>query len=350
MKTRITELFGIKHPIILAGMNWATKPKIVAAVSNNGGLGILGAAAYSKDGIKEAIAEIRSLTDKPFGINLTMALPGAKALVQIVLDQKVPVVNIALGRAADIIKAVHGYGGKAIATVAMVKHALYYEKDGADAIISTGYEAGAHAGNAGGLVLIPAIVSKLKVPVIAAGGFTSGRGLVAALALGAEAISMGTRFALTQESDAHEGYKKKCLEATEEDTILSDRFDGINCRVVKTKRAQSIVRRRFALLEAANSAFRFKRELDLSWWDIIKGGLSMSQAQGRSVIDLPILAAGLSEMDKGYRTGDETIGLFLAGQSCGDINDIPTCQEVIERIMVEAEEVMEAIRKKIRPV
>ena len=253
VKTRITELFGIKYPIIMAGMNWATTPRIVAAVSNAGGLGLLGAGAYSKDGIKEAIGEIRSLTDKPFGVNLTLALPGANDLVQIVLDEKVPVINIALGRAADIIKAVHGYGGKVVATVAMAKHALYYEKDGSDAIIATSYEAGAHAGNAGGLVLIPSIAGKVKVPVIAAGGFTSGKQLVAALALGAEAISMGTRFAITQESDAHDGYKKGCLEATEEDTFLSDSFDGINCRVVNTKRAQALINRRFALFEAVNS-------------------------------------------------------------------------------------------------
>ncbi len=348
IKTKITEMLGIEHPIIMAGMNWATTPRIVAAVSNAGGLGILGAAAFTKESIKETIAEIRSQTDKPFGVNLTLALPGAKDLVQVVLEQKVPVINVALGRVADIIKAVHGYGGKVLATVAMAKHAVYYEKDGADAIIATGYEAGAHSGNAGGLVLIPSIVSKVKVPVIAAGGFTSGKGLVAALALGAGAISMGTRFAITQESDASDGYKEGCLKATEEDTILSDRFDGINCRVVKTKRADVLLKRRFAMVEAVSSAFRFKRELDLSWGEIIKGGLSMSKAQGRSITEMPILAAGLSEMQRGYSTGDGTRGLFLAGQSCGGINDIPTCKEVIDKVMAEAEEAMAELGKKFK--
>ncbi len=350
MKTRITELFGIKYPIILAGMNWGTRPELVAAVSNAGGLGTLGAAAYSKDGIKEAIAEIRSLTDKPFAVNLTLLIPGAKELVQTVLDARVPVINLALGRVSEIINAAHDYGGKVVATVAMLKHALFYERDGADALIVTGYEAAAHSGNAGGLVLIPSIVSRVKVPVIAAGGFSSGRGLVAALALGAEAISMGTRFALTKESTAHEVYKQKCLEATEEDTIISDRFDGVNCRVLKTKRAEAIVSRRFPLVEAISSAMRFKRDLNLSMWEVIRGGVSMSQAGGHSIADLPILAAGLAEMQKGYEYGDEANGLFLAGQSCGDINDIPSCQEVIERIVAEADEVLEATRKKIQPV
>jgi len=349
VKTRITELFGIKYPIVLAGMNWGTRPKLVAAVSNAGGLGMLGAAAYSKDGIKEAIAEIRSLTDKPFAVNLTLLLPGAREMVQTVLEAQVPVINLALGRIKEIIEATHGYGGKVIATVAMLKHALFYERDGADAIIVTGYEAAAHSGNAGGLVLIPAIASKVKIPVIAAGGFSDGRGLVAALDLGAEAISMGTRFALTKESTAHEVFKQKCLDATEEDTIISDRFDGVNCRVLKTKRAEALARRRFPGVGAISSSLRFKRELNLSWWEIIKGGIMTARAENVRLTDLPVLSAGLAEMARAIENGDEATGLFLAGQACGGINDIVSCQEVIERIVAEAEEVVEATRKKFHP-
>ena len=348
MKTRITELFGIKYPILLAGMNWGTKPRLVAAVSNAGGLGMLGAAAYSKDELKKAIAEIRSLTDKPFAVNLTLLLPGAKELVEIVLDAKVPVINYALGRATEIIKAAHAYGGKIIATIAMVKHALYSEKDGADAIIVTGYEAAAHSGNVGGLVLIPAVVRKLKVPVIATGGFTDGRGLVAALALGAEGISMGTRFALTQECTAHQIFKQRCLDATEEDTIISDRFDGVNCRVLRTKKAEAIAQRRFPLIESISSMVRFKQELNLPLWEVIRGGLRTAKAEGVSFTELPILAAGLAEMEKGIEYGDESHGLFLAGQGCGAVKDIPTVQELMDRIIAEAEAVLAATNQKFR--
>ena len=349
MKTRITELFGIKYPILLAGMNWATTPKLVAAVSNAGGLGMLGAAAYSKEGLEKAIAEIRELTDKPFAVNLTLLLPGAKGLIQTVLDGKVPVINLALGRIKDIVDATHGYGGKILATVAMVRHALYYERDGADALSVTGYEAAAHSADVGGLVLIPAIASKVKIPIVAAGGFSDGRGLVAALALGAEGISLGTRFALTTESTAHEVFKQKCLEATEEDTILSDRFDGVNCRVLKTKRAEALARRRFPGVDAISSSLRFKRELNLSWWEVIKGGIRTARAEEVRLTDLPILSAGLAEMQRAIEDGDEATGLFLAGQACGGINDIMSSQEVIERIMAEAEQVVEATRKKFQP-
>jgi enoyl-[acyl-carrier protein] reductase II len=345
MKTRITELFGIKYPIILAGMNWATTPKLVAAVSNAGGLGMLGAAAYSQEGLKKAIAEIRELTDKPFAVNLTLLLPGAKGLVQTVLEAKVPVINLALGRIKDIVDATHAYGGKVLATIAMVRHALYYERDGADAVSVTGYEAAAHSGNVGGLVLIPAVARKVKIPIVAAGGFSDGKGLVAALALGADAISMGTRFALTTESTAHEVYKKKCLEATEEDTIISDRFDGVNCRVLRTKKAIELTKRRFPLMESINSAIRFKRELNLPLWEVIKGGFQTAQAEGVHLTDLPILSAGLAEMQRAIEKGAED-GLFLAGQACGGINDVVSVKEVIERTVKEAEEILEELKRK----
>ncbi|MFC1870164.1 NAD(P)H-dependent flavin oxidoreductase [Chloroflexota bacterium] len=312
MKTRITELFGIKYPILLAGMNWGTRPKLVAAVSNAGGLGMLGAAAYSSDGLKEAIAEIRLLTDKPFAVNLSLFLPGARELVQTVLEAQVPVINIALGRATEIVKATHTYGGKVIATVALLRHAQYYERDGADALIVTGHEAAAHAANVGGLVLIPTIAGKVKIPVVATGGFSNGQGLVAALALGAEGISLGTRFALTVECDAHDNFKQCCLDANEEDTIISNRFDGVNCRVLKNKRAEALAK-----------------------GDILQGQ--------------PIMRSGLVDMQKAIEDGDVEHGLLLAGQGCGFINDVPTCQEVIERIVAEAEEVIEATRGQFHP-
>lgn len=349
MKTRVTELLGIKHPIILSGMNWATKPKLVAAVSNAGGLGILGAAAYTKGGLKEAIEEIKSLTDKPFGVNLTLFFHGVSDLIETVLEAKVPVINYALGRATEIIKASHDYGGKVIATIALVRHAVYAERDGADIINVTGYEAAAHGAEVGGLVLIPAMATQVKVPIIASGGFCDGRGLAAALVLGAEGIAMGTRFALTQESIAHERYKQACIKATVEDTIYDERFDGVLCRVLKNKGAEAVLKRRLPLLKGASSALRMKRELKLSSWDALRAGLSMAKAQEITMQKLPVLAVGLSQMARGTEEGDEDTGLMLAGQDCGMINDIPTCAEVIERTVAEAEKVLQATTKKFNP-
>jgi len=346
MKTRVTELLGIKHPIILSGMNWATRPKLVAAVSNAGGLGVLGAAAYTKDGLREAIEEIKSLTDKPFGVNLTLFFPGVSDLVEVVLKAKVPVINYALGRATEIIKAVHGYGGKVIATIALVRHASYAEKDGADTIIVTGYEAAAHGAEVGGLVLIPTVASQVKIPIIATGGFCNGKGLAAALVLGADGIAMGTRFALTQESMAHERYKQVCLKATVEDTVYDERFDGVACRVVKNQGAEAVLKRRLPVFEGVAGALRMKRELKLSMWDALRAGLSMAKAQEITMSRLPLLAVGLSQFARGTEEGDEETGLMLAGQDCGMINDIPACAEVIERIVAEAEEALQAATAK----
>jgi len=216
MKTRMTELFGIEHPIMLSGMNWLTTPKLAAAVSNAGGLGVLAGSHYDKDGIREAIRELRELTDKPFGINLVLGV-GARELISVVIEEKVPVLNYALGRPpeiAPVIEAVHGYGGKVIGTIAFVRHALRSEQLGSDAVIITGYEAASHSGNVGALVLVPSISSAVKVPCIGAGGYTDGKGLVAALALGAEGIAMGTRLAATQEAEVADAIREVWLKAT----------------------------------------------------------------------------------------------------------------------------------------
>lgn len=194
MKTRITRLFGIEYPIILSGMSWISVPRLVAAVSNAGGLGILATGILTAEQTREAVREIRKLTKKPFGANIALYFPGAERNAMVLIEEKVPVINYALGKGDRITEGAHAYGGKVIATVTTHRHALAAEKSGADALIVTGHEAAGHGGAVTSLVLIPSIVDAVKIPVIAAGGFADGRGLAAALALGAEGVSMGTRF------------------------------------------------------------------------------------------------------------------------------------------------------------
>ena len=227
MKTRMTELLGIKHPIMLAGMAFISLPKLVAAVSNAGGIGMLNSVAYSPDQIKDVIRQVKSLTDKPFGVNATLIFPNAKESLEVALEEKVPIINFALGKGDWIIKAAHEYGGKVLATVAIEKHARRAEMDGVDALVVTGHEAAAHGAEVGTLVLIPSIARKTKLPIIAAGGFSDGSGLAAALILGADGISMGTRFMLTHECEMHEKTKELSLKATTEDTICSEKIDGL---------------------------------------------------------------------------------------------------------------------------
>jgi enoyl-[acyl-carrier protein] reductase II len=234
MKTRFTELFGIEHPIVCPGMSWVSVPDLVAAVSEAGGLGILATGPLNPEQTRAAIRRIRELTSKPFGIGCTLMMPGAKENAEAALAEKVPVINFSLGKGDWIVQQAHAYGGKVIATVVTEKHARSAEKIGCDALLVTGHEAAAHGGDVTSLVLVPAIARAVKIPVIATGGFSSGQSLVAALALGAEAVAMGTRFAMTKESPLHQQTKDAVIKQSVSDTLYSKNFDGIHCRVMKT--------------------------------------------------------------------------------------------------------------------
>ncbi len=243
MKTRLTEMIGIKYPIVLSGMSWISTPKMVAAVSNAGGLGILATGPLNAKQTRDAVREIRSLTDKPFGGNASLMFPGAAENAKVLLQEQVPVINFALGKGDWIVKEAHKYGGKVFATVVNLRHAKRAQDFGTDAILATGQEAAAHGEDVTSLVLIPHLAENLKIPVIGAGGFADGRGLAAALALGASGVAMGTRLMTTKESPLHENYKKLTMEKDVYDTLFSKRFDGILCRVMKTDAAKRAIKK-----------------------------------------------------------------------------------------------------------
>ena len=341
MKTRMTELLGIKHPIMLAGMAFVSLPKLVAAVSNAGGIGMLNSVAYTPNQIKDVIRQVKSLTDKPFGVNATLIFPNAKENLEVALEEKVPIINFALGKGDWIIKAAHTYGGKVLATVAIEKHARRAEMDGVDALVVTGHEAAAHGAEVGTLVLIPSIARQSKLPIIAAGGFCDGRGLAAALVLGAEGISMGTRFMLTQECDMHQKAKELSLKATAEDTICSEKIDGLPGRWLKNPAAIKMAEGRPSLLQAFSSALRIKRMIDVPFFKLFLGGLKQ-----RGVQDLARQALSLKGLKVAIDNGDLETGVLPMSQAIGLIKDIPTCKEVIEQTVAEAQELVEALRAK----
>jgi enoyl-[acyl-carrier protein] reductase II len=352
MKTRITELFGIKHPIMLAGMNWITQPEMVAAVSNAGGLGNLAISSHTPENLRRDIKKIRELTDKPFAINQILLSPTAQANIAIVIEEKVPVINYTLGRPPEIsplIQAVHKYGGKVIATVALVKHAVRAEQLGADAVNITGHEAAGHGGYATSMVLIPLVASSVKIPVLAAGGFFDGRGLAAALVLGADGITMGTRFAVTKECKLHDHWKEIIMKSSEQDTIYLDVGNPANNeRLFKNKRAEAEMRKKFPVIGAITGAMETKRVLGISWWDLVRSGFSSAKGEGGMNLKEQLrYAAGTVSAHKVMFEGDENAGVFTIGQNIGGIRDIPTCQELVERVVAEAEKVLKTSSEKI---
>jgi len=339
--TRITELFGVKHPIVLAGANWLTEPNLVAAVSNAGGLGLLATAQYTPEETRRKIQAVRAATDKPFGINQFLVGPGAKENIKIAIEERVPVINYSLGK-PWFIKDVHEYGGKVIGTIALSKHALKAVELGCDALVVTGHEAAAHGADATSLVLIPIVAAAVNVPLIAAGGFFDGRGLAAALVLGADAISMGTRFMVTKESRLHRTFKDLAIKAGEEDTLCSTNFDGMPGRALKNKPAERLARSGFPFFESMQAALQVKNILGLSTTQFVRLSISMLAAHedSRGLFMQARQAVGARRHLLSIEQGDTERGILFAGQSLGGIHDEPSCQELIERVVAEAEQAL----------
>ncbi|MCP3725760.1 nitronate monooxygenase [Paraburkholderia sp. CNPSo 3272] len=307
---RITELLGIQYPIIQGGMRWVARAELAAAVGNAGGLGFISAHTHaSADALAREIDKVRSLTDKPFGVNLTVLGANAgldyDAYVRTIVSQGVQVVETAGSNPAKYIAEFKTHGVKVVHKCVTVRHAVKAESLGADAVSIDGFECAGHPGedDIPGLVLIPAAADKLKVPILASGGFADGRGLMAALALGADGVNMGTRFMLTQESQVHPAIKQRLLEATERDTVLVGRSIGDSSRVVK------------------NSVSLAALELERS------GHVTHT--------DLYALTGAKRWMDA-FVTGEVEGGAFPAGIVTGLIHDLPTCAELIGRIVKEA--------------
>jgi enoyl-[acyl-carrier protein] reductase II len=333
MKTRITELFNIQYPIILSGMTGVSTPELVAAVSNAGGMGILATADLDADQTRQAIRKIRALTPKPFGANVPLMLPGAEKKAQTLFDEKVPVINYALGKGESIAQKAHAYDAKVIATVATFKHAFAAQRDGADALIVTGHEAAAHGGDVTSLVLVPSVVDAVGIPVIAAGGFADGRGLAAALALGADGVAMGTRFMNTLESPVHPNTKKASIEKTVHDTVYTDRVDGLPCRVMKSKGAQRLMKDRFPLVRALFTSRGAARAFGFPWMMMLLGILAAGWQQS---IQLARMANAFRPIQKSLREGNWQDGVIPLGQITGIIHDTPAVKDLLERLIIEA--------------
>lgn len=345
MQTRITKMFGIKYPIILPGMSWISVPELVAAVSNAGGIGIIATGPLSADETRDSIRKVRQMTKKPFGAGVTILMPGARDNAEVVIEEKVPVVIFSLGKDPKLFKRIHAYGGKVVCTVTTLKHARASVEAGADAISIVGYEAAGHGSLVSSMVLIPGLVDEIKVPIIATGGVADGRGLLAALSLGAEAVSMGTRLSMTKESPVHEESKKLTLQHGIEDTIYSDRFDGLRCRVLKTKQAEKAIKRGMSFPRAFFASLKISRKLKMPWIKVMVG--SLVQGGPGLLMKLAHFVIAVEAIEKITIDGDTHRGVQLTGQVQGIIHDVPTVSELIERTMKEARDINKSLLKKI---
>ena len=317
-------------------MSWISVPKLVAAVSNAGGLGMLATGALSPDQTKEALKEIRSLTDKPFGANATLILENGAENADILLKEKIAFINFSLGKGDWIVKRAHEYGGKVFATVVNIRHAQRAQDYGCDGIIATGHEAAAHGDIATTFTLIPRLAEVLKIPIIAAGGIATGRGLLAALSLGASGASMGTRFMTTKESPLHANFKKKSIELDIGDTIFSDRFDGLLSRMMKTPAAEKAATAKINLLKIFMNSQAIAREMKLPYFKLLKQVLT---APPENIRQLFFMAQGFKSLQDASQMGDVEHGILPVGQVQGLIHDEPTVAEIMERIIDEAKSV-----------
>lgn len=334
ISTRITDLFECDHPIVLPGMSWISTPQLVAAVSNAGGLGILATGPLNADETRASIREIRRLTDKPFGVGATLLMPGAADNARVALEEKVPVVNVSLGKADWIRQGLDEYDGKLLATVTNRKHASAAIQSGADALMATGHEAAAHGGDVTSLVLVPSLAQAFpETPIVAAGGFATGGALNAALSLGADGIAMGTRLATTQESPLATPMKDAICASGEAQTIYGSNFDGIPARVLETPISRKLMKSRPWLPVIVGRAFAASRKMGIPLWKVLPGLLT----RWNQMFAVAQFGAATSAIQAATVDGDAKQGVQFVGQCQGLIHDVPTVQALFDTILQESQ-------------
>lgn len=302
MQTEVTRLLGIEYPIIQGGMAWVAEYHLAAAVSNAGGLGLIGAASAPADWVRDQIKKAKELTDKPFGVNIMLMSPYADEVAKIVAEEGVKVVTTGAGNPEKYMKMWKEAGVKVIPVVASVALAKRMERCGADALVAEGCEAGGHIGESTTMVLVPQVADAVNIPVIAAGGIADGRGIAAAFMLGAKGVQMGTHFVVTEESQVHDNYKERIIKARDIDSRVTGRTTGHPVRALRNEMTKQYIE-----LENKGAGFEELEQLTL-------GGLR------RAVVD-----------------GDVVNGSVMAGQIAGMVKERLTCKALIDKLVEETD-------------
>ncbi len=305
MQTEVTKLLGIKYPIIQGGMAWVAEHHLAAAVSEAGGLGLIGAANAPAEWVREEIRKAKELTDKPFGVNIMLMSPYADDVAKVVAEEGVKVVTTGAGNPGKYLASWKEAGICVIPVVASVALAKMMERAGVDAVVAEGTESGGHIGETTTMVLVPQVVDAVKIPVIAAGGIADGRGIAAAFMLGAKGVQLGTRFVASKEAVVHQNYKDYIVKAKDIDTRVTGRSTGHPVRVLR-----NAVTKEYLELEKKGASFEELESLTV-------GGLR-----------------------RAVQEGDTKTGSLMSGQIAGMIRDIPTCKEIIDRLVTETDKLM----------
>ena len=298
MKTAVTELLGIEYPIIQGGMAWVGEYHLAAAVSEAGGLGIIGAASAPADIVRQQVRDARKLTSRPIGVNVMLLNPNADGVAEVIVEEGVKVVTTGAGSPAKYMDMWKAAGVKVIPVVASVAMAKMMERSGADAVVAEGMESGGHIGSATTMTLVPQVADAVNIPVIAAGGIADGRGFAAAFMLGAQAVQMGTRFVAASESIAHDNYKQKVIKARDIDSEITGMSTGHPIRQIRNK-----MTREYLKLEKEGASFE----------------------------ELEYLTLGA--LRKAVMEGDVVNGTLMAGQCAGMVSRVQCCREIIEEII-----------------
>jgi NAD(P)H-dependent flavin oxidoreductase YrpB (nitropropane dioxygenase family) len=342
LHTRICDLFGIAYPIVQTGMGWVAGPRLTAATSNAGGLGILASATMTLDQVKSAVREVQERTAKPFGVNLRTDQADIGERIDFLIAARVKVASFAQAPDREMIKKLKGAGILTMPTIGARRHAEKVAEWGVDAVIAQGHEGGGHTGAVPTSLLLPQVVGAVDIPVLGAGGFFDGRGLVAALAYGASGIAMGTRFLLTKESTVPDAVKKIYLDTQVTGTVVTRTIDGHPQRVIRTAFVDALEKssRLLALLRAIRHAWAFRRLTGTSIFALLKEGLVMKKKQELTFAQMAMAANAPMLTRASMVDGRPEVGILPTGQNVGLIDELPSVAELVERIMREADIVL----------
>jgi NAD(P)H-dependent flavin oxidoreductase YrpB (nitropropane dioxygenase family) len=338
LHTVVCDQLGSRYPIIQTAMGWVARPELVAASCNAGAFGVLAAAVMRPDEVGAAIDRVRSITDRPFGVNFHMFQPGAEKIVQTVIEKRVAAVSFGRGPDAKMIARFREAGIRCVPTVGAVKHAKKMVDLGVDMLVVQGGEGGGHTGSVASTVLLPQVLDAVKVPVIAAGGFADGRGLAAALAYGAQGIAMGTRFLMTRDCPVPEATKQRYTKATTDDIVVTTQIDGMPQRMIRNEilgrleRSGPVKRTWLAI----SSALELRRLTGSSIGEMLRAARGMRHGSDLSLAQSMMSAIAPVMFQRSMIAGQPQQGLLATGLVAGRLGDLPSCEELVSGIVRDA--------------